>query len=120
MTNSNIITNQFVRINQTPASIGERVLARILDTIFISFGFTGVYLLFDGLMGSMDETRWLMFLFFMLVIFIWMYDFCSHAHKSFSCRALALPMSIPARGCNRATATYRKYARDTTLSSAAT
>lgn len=75
MTNSNIITNQFVRINQTPASIGERVLARILDTIFISFGFTGVYLLFDGLMGSMDETRWLMFLFFMLVIFIWMYDF---------------------------------------------
>lgn len=36
MTNSNIITNQFVRINQTPASIGERVLARILDTIFIS------------------------------------------------------------------------------------
>lgn len=75
MTNSNIITNQFVRINQTPASIGERVLARILDTIFISFGFTGVYFLFDGLMGSMDETRWLMFLFFMLVIFIWMYDF---------------------------------------------
>ncbi len=52
MTNSNIITNQFVRINQTPASIGERVLARILDTIFISFGFTGVYLLFDALMGE--------------------------------------------------------------------
>lgn len=51
MANSNIITNQFVRINQTPASIGERVLARIIDAIFISFGFTGIYLLFDGLMG---------------------------------------------------------------------
>lgn len=52
MTNSNIITNQFVRINQTPASIGERVLARILDTIFISFGFTGVYFYLMGLWGA--------------------------------------------------------------------
>lgn len=75
MTNSNIITNQFVRINQIPASIGERVLARIIDAIIISFGFTGIYFLFDGLIGATDETRWLESLFFILAIFIWMYDF---------------------------------------------
>lgn len=31
MAESTIITGQFVRINQTPASIGERLLARIID-----------------------------------------------------------------------------------------
>lgn len=35
MGNPNIITNQFVRISQTPASIVDRVLARIIDGIII-------------------------------------------------------------------------------------
>lgn len=35
MEKSNIITSQFVRINQTPASIVDRVLARIIDYIII-------------------------------------------------------------------------------------
>lgn len=33
MTSSNITTNQFVRIDQTPASIAERVIARIIDMV---------------------------------------------------------------------------------------
>ena len=33
MTSSNITTNQFVRIDQTPASIAERVIAHIIDNI---------------------------------------------------------------------------------------
>ena len=40
MAESTIITGQFVRISQTPASIGERLVALIIDYIII-----GVYLL---------------------------------------------------------------------------
>ena len=35
MSESTIITGQFVRISQTPASIGERMLALIIDYIFL-------------------------------------------------------------------------------------
>lgn len=35
MAESTIITGQFVRINQTPASIGERLAARIIDYILL-------------------------------------------------------------------------------------
>lgn len=35
MAESTIITGQFVRINQTPASIGERLMARLVDYLFI-------------------------------------------------------------------------------------
>ena len=31
MAESTIITGQFVRISQVPASLGERILARIID-----------------------------------------------------------------------------------------
>ena len=40
MAESTIITGQFVRISQTPSSIGERLVALIIDYIII-----GVYLL---------------------------------------------------------------------------
>ena len=35
MTESTIITGQFVRISQTPASIGERLMALIIDYFLI-------------------------------------------------------------------------------------
>ena len=35
MAESTIITGQFVRISQTPASIGERMLALIIDYFFL-------------------------------------------------------------------------------------
>lgn len=35
MANTTIITGQYVRINQTPASAGERVLARLIDSTII-------------------------------------------------------------------------------------
>ena len=45
MTSSNITTNQFVRIDQTPASIAERVIARIIDMVIAGIiGFTAMYL----------------------------------------------------------------------------
>lgn len=36
MANSGIITGQYVRIRQTPASIGDRILAQIIDWIIIA------------------------------------------------------------------------------------
>lgn len=36
MSDSTIITGQFVRISQTPASIGERLLARIIDYVLLT------------------------------------------------------------------------------------
>lgn len=39
MSDSTIITGQFVRINQTPASVGERLIARIIDYVVL-----GIYI----------------------------------------------------------------------------
>ncbi|WP_455591362.1 RDD family protein [Bacteroides sp.] len=36
MSDSTIITGQFVRINQTPASVGERLLARLIDYVLLT------------------------------------------------------------------------------------
>ena len=66
MTSSNITTNQFVRIDQTPASIAERVIARIIDMVIAGIiGFTAMYFYFE-----LDyETRnQLNYLFFFLII----------------------------------------------------
>ena len=37
MSTTNIITGQFVQLEQTPASLGERILARIIDEMIIYF-----------------------------------------------------------------------------------
>lgn len=37
MAESTILTGQFVRISQTPASIGERIIALIIDYVLIGF-----------------------------------------------------------------------------------
>jgi len=37
MAESTIITGQFVRISQTPASIGERLIALVIDYILLGF-----------------------------------------------------------------------------------
>ena len=35
MANTTIITGQYVQINQTPASVGERIIARLIDMVII-------------------------------------------------------------------------------------
>lgn len=48
MANSTIITGQFVRIEQTPASIGERILALIIDYVLISiYLFSTTYIFYE-------------------------------------------------------------------------
>lgn len=49
MATSDIITGQFVRISQTPASIGDRIIARIIDMIVIVLYMLSVsFMLFGG------------------------------------------------------------------------
>ena len=75
MANSDIITNQYVRIKQTPASIGERVLARIIDYAVITFyviGFLYIMNYFYRFIGN----SWIDILFFIfLTIPVCFYDF---------------------------------------------
>lgn len=47
MARSTIITGQFVRINQVPASAGERLLARIIDYIFLFFYMLACFFIID-------------------------------------------------------------------------
>lgn len=57
MSDSTIITGQFVRINQTPASVGERLIARIIDYVILGiYVVCSIYLLselrLDSLFGE--------------------------------------------------------------------
>ena len=48
MADSKIITGQYVEVSQTPASVGDRLVAAFLDWIFINVYFTVVYGAFFG------------------------------------------------------------------------
>ena len=52
MAESTIITGQFVRISQTPASIGERLIALAIDYILLGF-----YVLPVGGINSLKNVR---------------------------------------------------------------
>ncbi|MDR3250127.1 MAG: RDD family protein [Tannerella sp.] len=47
MAENRIITNQYVRIDQTPAGIGERIFARMLDYLLMFAYMVGIFYLFD-------------------------------------------------------------------------
>ena len=34
MSEANIITGQYVQISQSPASLGERIMAQVIDSVF--------------------------------------------------------------------------------------
>ena len=62
MTSSNITTNQFVRIDQTPASIAERVTARIIDMVIAGIiGFTAMYFYFELDYETRNQLNYLFF-----------------------------------------------------------
>ena len=64
MAESTIITGQFVRISQTPASIGERFLALVIDYILIGLYVYSTATLLSKFQVSSDFT---------MIVF-----FCSH------------------------------------------
>lgn len=49
MNSADIVTGQFVRIKQTPASVGDRIVERLIDIAAISFYSTGLFYLLSTL-----------------------------------------------------------------------
>lgn len=64
MANTTIITGQYVRINQTPASAGERILARLIDFVIIILYVyaTSTYLIKSGFLSLFNNTSLVVFL----------------------------------------------------------
>lgn len=73
MAESTIITGQFVRINQTPASIGERLVARIIDYILLFlYVISTIYILERANIHSSSGVSFaLLFLFIYLPAFLY-------------------------------------------------
>lgn len=66
MAESTIITGQFVRISQTPASLGERILALLIDYFFI-----GIYIVSSAtLLSESPLPPGFISLFFLCVIYL--------------------------------------------------
>ena len=57
MAESTIITGQFVRISQTPASLGERMLALLIDYTFLFIYVVGLSLTLAYLNVHRSEER---------------------------------------------------------------
>ncbi|WP_300728732.1 RDD family protein [uncultured Bacteroides sp.] len=74
MNQSSIITGQFVRINQTPASVGERIFAFLLDMIFLALYVWGTFQVLDIFMDGVPRIFGLTFL-FLVYLPVLMYPF---------------------------------------------
>ncbi len=72
MSESTIITGQFVRISQTPASIGERMLALIIDYIFLFVYVVG----FSIALSYLKIHAYSGFSFFFLFVIVYLPVFC--------------------------------------------
>lgn len=59
MSTSDIITGQFVRISQTPASVGDRIVARIIDmVILVIYLIASCYVIAATVKFDTDVTSW--------------------------------------------------------------
>lgn len=72
MAESTIITGQFVRISQTPASIGERMLALIIDFFFLFIYVIG----FSLILSYLKIHAYSGFSFFFLFVIVYLPAFC--------------------------------------------
>lgn len=66
MPEANIVTGQYVQISQSPASIGERIIAQIIDIFLLICYITGITMLVSYLNIIMSETN----TFFLLGIYL--------------------------------------------------
>ena len=73
MTKTGIITSQYVRIDQTPAGVGERIFARMLDYLIMFVYSVGIFYVLDATnLHSLIRNDYgvlLLFLLFMPVVF---------------------------------------------------
>ena len=74
MANTTIITGQYVRINQTPASAGERILARLIDFVIIILYVyaTTSFLRKSGFLSLFNDTS---LVFFLLAVYLPVYGY---------------------------------------------
>lgn len=76
MATSNIVTGQYVRISQTPASIGERMLAQLIDWTLQSVYSLGLsYLIFNYELLSFSEELQLLVMVFVILLPTLFYGF---------------------------------------------
>lgn len=71
MATSSILTGQFVRINQTPASIGERLLAQVIDWAIQGAYFSGLIYVYTKFLNDMlgfSDTLQVCFIVFGLIL----------------------------------------------------
>lgn len=68
MSDSTIITGQFVRINQTPASVGERLIARIIDYLLLGIYVICTIYILSGL--NISSTLGESYYFILLLLFL--------------------------------------------------
>ena len=66
MSEANIITGQYVQISQSPASIGERIIAQIIDIFLLISYITGTSILINYFETTIFEFR----IFFLLGIYL--------------------------------------------------
>lgn len=91
MTESSIVTGQFVRIEQTPASIGERILAFVIDIVLLA-----VYVLVSVLF--IDKTGLSAFSSHGLLFCFLSFSFICRSCSIFSCVRFLIKDRAWARG----------------------
>jgi uncharacterized RDD family membrane protein YckC len=74
MSETKIITNQYVEIEQTPTGVGERIFARIIDFIIMFLYCYGMIFLIDRL-GGFDGSEFPLLLFFIFYLPVVFYSF---------------------------------------------
>lgn len=70
MASSSILTGQYVRIQQTPASVGERLLAQIIDWAIQGAWFSGLLYIFVNYINDVLQSDALEMIFFFLFLLI--------------------------------------------------
>ena len=69
MAEKNIVTGQYVRIQQTPASIWDRIVARIIDSVVIIVFLVGAFYFVSMLPSMPDNVEMaVMFIIFLPVL----------------------------------------------------
>lgn len=74
MAESNIVTGQYVRISQTPASIGTRVVAQLIDGFVVACYVVGIAQLLINFEIYFDETLYYILMFLPAVFYSFLFE----------------------------------------------
>lgn len=74
MAESNIVTGQYVRISQTPASIGTRIVAQLIDGFVVACYVVGIAQLLINFEIYFDETLYYILMFLPAVFYSFLFE----------------------------------------------